>query len=129
MPDILDAVSPPAWCFVAAFHRNVRCQSGVNVAWESDIGRGQPVFSSPCFASVSCAGCAVLCPLVYVCSVPGAISVLSSIDGAVVGEKQLPGEIFSSAVAVGRSLVVGCRDNFVYVLDILVKCSRCVKAA
>ncbi|CAM9144321.1 unnamed protein product [Ectocarpus fasciculatus] len=105
----------------------VRCQSGVGLAWETDVGRGQPVFSSPCFAAVACEGCALLCPLVFACSVPGLISALCLADGEVVGEKQLPGEIFSSAVVAGPSVVVGCRDNRVYVLDILVTCSKCVQ--
>ncbi|CAB1106926.1 unnamed protein product [Ectocarpus sp. CCAP 1310/34] len=106
----------------------VRCRSGVDLAWETDVGRGQPVFSSPCFAAVGCEGCALLCPLVFACSVPGLISALRLADGEVLGEIQLPGEIFSSAVVAGPSVVVGCRDNRVYVIDILVTCSQCVQA-
>ncbi|CAM9538947.1 unnamed protein product, partial [Ectocarpus sp. 8 AP-2014] len=54
--------------------------------------------------------------LVFACSVPGLISALCLADGEVLGEIQLPGEIFSSAVVAGPSVVVGCRDNRVYVL-------------
>ncbi|CAM9786417.1 unnamed protein product [Ectocarpus sp. 6 AP-2014] len=105
----------------------VRCRTGVDLAWETDVGRGQPVFSSPCFAAVGCEGCALLCPLVFACSVPGLISALCLADGEVLGEIQLPGELFSSAVVAGPSIVVGCRDNRVYVLDILVTCPKCIQ--
>ncbi|CAM9644192.1 unnamed protein product, partial [Hapterophycus canaliculatus] len=100
----------------------VRCRAGTAPTWEANIGRGQPVFSSPCFAAVGCEGCAVRCAVVFACTVSGSITALCLSSGAVVGEKQLPGEIFSSPVAVGRDLVVGCRDNRVYVLRIAVTC-------
>ncbi|CAM9529879.1 unnamed protein product [Scytosiphon promiscuus] len=107
----------------------VPCRTGADPLWETDIGRGQPVFSSPCFAGVGCEGCAVRCPFIFACSVPGSIVVLCLFSGAVVGEKQLPGEIFSSPVAAGQDLVVGCRDNRVYLLRVKVKCSQCACAA
>lgn len=84
------------------------------------------MFASPSFSAVPCKNCGHLCPLVFGCSVPGVISAMRFSDGIIIGEKELPGEVFSSAVVVGHSLVVGCRDNCVYVLDILATCSSCV---
>lgn len=98
------------------------------MAWAADVGRGRPVFSSPCFAALPCAGgCGMLFPLVFACSVPGVVSALCPTSGVVVGEKQLAGEVFSSAVVAGGSLVVGCRDNMVYALRVLARCPRCVR--
>ncbi|CAM9120330.1 unnamed protein product [Laminaria digitata] len=108
---------------------SVRCGWDLNLAWETDIDKGRPVFSSPCFAAVACGRCTLLCPLVFACSVPGLISVLDLSSGGAVGEKQLPGEVFSSAVVAEKSLVVGCRDNRVYVLDVLATCASCAKAS
>lgn len=110
-------------------YRNVRCGWELDLAWETDIDQGRPVFSSPCFAAVACERCTLSCPLVFSCSVPGLISVLDLCSGAIVGEEQLPGEVFSSAVVTGHSLAVGCRDNRVYVLDIIATCAQCVKAS
>lgn len=108
-----------------SFGRHVRCRSSLDLDWETKIGQGQPVFSSPFFAALPCEGCGLLLPLVFVCSVPGLVAVLNLSNGMIVGQIQLPGEVFSSAVVAGRSLVVGCRDNNLYGIDITSKCSRC----
>lgn len=128
---------PARWCplnlllleICCAVGRNVRCRRGLHSAWETGVGRGQPLFSSPCFGAVACDGCALPCPLVFACSVPGLVAALRLSDGVDVGEKQLPGEVFSSAVVAGRTLVVGCRDNRVYALDIIANCARCVETS
>lgn len=112
----------------AAAGRRVRCRRGAGLAWATNVGHGHPVFSSPCFATVACEGCARSCPLVFVCSVPGLVAALRLSDGVIVGERHLPGEVFSSPVVAGRHLVVGCRDDNVYVLEIFAKCFRCVEA-
>ena len=39
-------------------------------------------------------------------------------SGEVLASCQLPGEVFSSPVVVGDYLVVGCRDDYVYCLEI-----------
>lgn len=107
-------------------YRRVRCQrSGGSAAWETDINQGRPVFSSPFFAAVTCETCSLLCPLVFACSVSGLIAALRASDGMVLGTKTLPGAVFSSPVVVGRRLVVGCRDNHAYAIEIFVRCSRC----
>lgn len=116
-------------CLTFAACRKVRCGWDQDLAWETDVDKGRAVFSSPCFAAVACERCTLLCPLVFACSVPGLISVLDLCSGGVVGEKRLPGEVFSSAVVTEQSLAVGCRDNHVYVLDILATCALCAKGS
>ena len=51
----------------------------------------------------------------------GLLYTLSIKTGAVVSQLQLPGEIFSSPVALNNRLVVGCRDDYLYCMDICVE--------
>lgn len=85
------------------------------------------MFSSPFFAAIKCERCVLPCALVFACSVSGMVSAMRLSDGVVVGEYKLPKETFSSPVVAGRRVVVGCRDNDVYVFDVVVRCSRCTE--
>jgi len=51
----------------------------------------------------------------------GRLFTLDSKTGVVVSHLQLPGELFSSPVAMSNRLVVGCRDDYLYCVDISVE--------
>ncbi|XP_062308407.1 beta-alanine-activating enzyme [Osmerus eperlanus] len=70
------------------------------------------VYSSPCVFDGGATGA-----LVALASADGTLWILDVEDGTVVGSLSLPGELFSSPVAWERSLVVGCRNNFVYCVE------------
>ncbi|XP_071786439.1 beta-alanine-activating enzyme-like [Asterias amurensis] len=55
---------------------------------------------------------------VAVCSTEGSVMIFDLRSGEVIASCQLPGEVFSSPVVVGDYLVVGCRDDYVYCLEI-----------
>uniref|UniRef100_A0ABM5GI35 Beta-alanine-activating enzyme isoform X1 n=2 Tax=Pogona vitticeps TaxID=103695 RepID=A0ABM5GI35_9SAUR len=58
--------------------------------------------------------------LLAVVSTDGRIWILNTKTGFVEGTEKLPGEVFSSPVVWGSAIVVGCRNNFVYCLDICI---------
>ncbi|XP_038055131.1 beta-alanine-activating enzyme-like [Patiria miniata] len=55
---------------------------------------------------------------VIVCSTQGSVVILDLGSGEVVTSCQLPGEVFSSPVVFRNCVVIGCRDDFVYCLEI-----------
>ncbi|XP_051930080.1 beta-alanine-activating enzyme isoform X1 [Hippocampus zosterae] len=71
------------------------------------------VFASPCAFDSGMRG-----ELVGVASTDGTVYVLDARNGLVLCSRTLPGELFSSPVVCRRSLVVGCRNDFVYCLQI-----------
>ena len=40
-------------------------------------------------------------------------------NGVAISNLWLKGEVFSSPILIGRSLVVGCRDNLLYCFELL----------
>ncbi|XP_070816876.1 beta-alanine-activating enzyme [Chaetodon trifascialis] len=77
------------------------------------------VFSSPCVFAGSVVGRRGI--LVALASTDGTVWILDGQDGRMLASFALPGELFSSPVVWGRSLVVGCRNDFVYCLKLAVK--------
>ncbi|XP_034387231.1 beta-alanine-activating enzyme [Cyclopterus lumpus] len=77
------------------------------------------VYSSPCVVDGSVVGRGGT--LVALASTDGTVAVLDGRDGRVLASLRLPGELFSSPAVHGRSLVVGCRNDFVYCLNLTVK--------
>ncbi|NXN78119.1 ACSF4 enzyme, partial [Bombycilla garrulus] len=53
-------------------------------------------------------------------STDGKVWILNAKSGTTEGVDKLPGEVFSSPVVWGTKLVVGCRDDYVYCLDLCV---------
>ena len=49
----------------------------------------------------------------------GTVAILNVSNGIVVASYELPGEVFSSPVIDSGQIIIGCRDDFVYCLDIL----------
>ncbi|KAM3875855.1 beta-alanine-activating enzyme [Diretmus argenteus] len=77
------------------------------------------VYSSPCvFDSATLGRRGVL---VGLASTDGTVWILDGQDGALVASLTLPGELFSSPVVWERSLVVGCRNDFVYCIELRVQ--------
>ncbi|TRY57108.1 hypothetical protein DNTS_023983 [Danionella cerebrum] len=56
--------------------------------------------------------------LVAVCSTDGKIWILDGENGTLKGTLSLPGELFSSPVVWENKLVVGCRNDYVYCLEL-----------
>lgn len=59
--------------------------------------------------------------LVAVCSTDGKVWVLDGETGTPKATLSLPGELFSSLVVWGHNLVVGCRNDYVYCLELTKK--------
>ncbi|XP_067386761.1 beta-alanine-activating enzyme isoform X2 [Emydura macquarii macquarii] len=53
-------------------------------------------------------------------STDGKVWILNAKNGLVVGVDKLPGEVFSSPVVCGTRLIVGCRNDYVYCLDLYI---------
>ena len=60
----------------------------------------------------------VLLPVVVVCSTVGVLYVMDARTGRILCERTLPGELFSSPILYKNSILVGCRDNNVYRLNL-----------
>ncbi|XP_070765330.1 beta-alanine-activating enzyme [Enoplosus armatus] len=77
------------------------------------------VYSSPCVFDGSVVGRRGV--LVALASTDGTVWILDGKDGRMLASFTLPGELFSSPVVWEQSLVVGCRNDFVYRLKLTVK--------
>ncbi|XP_034439546.1 beta-alanine-activating enzyme isoform X1 [Hippoglossus hippoglossus] len=77
------------------------------------------VFSSPCVFDGSAVGRSG--KLVGLASTDGTVWILDGENGQMLASHSLPGELFSSPVVYKRSLVIGCRNDYVYCLNLTVK--------
>ncbi|XP_041862300.1 beta-alanine-activating enzyme [Melanotaenia boesemani] len=77
------------------------------------------VYSAPCVFDGSVIGRKGV--LVGLASTDGKVWILDAGDGQTLASHALPGELFSSPVVWGRSLVIGCRNDYVYCLNLTVK--------
>ncbi|XP_047443022.1 beta-alanine-activating enzyme isoform X2 [Mugil cephalus] len=77
------------------------------------------VYAAPCVFDGSAVGWRGA--LVALASTDGAVWILDGQDGRKVASHSLPGELFSSPVVWERSLVVGCRNDYVYCLQLTVQ--------
>lgn len=59
------------------------------------------------------------CDYVCVISTKGTLYILQQSDGKVVYSWTFPSEVFSSPVVINNMLVVGCRDNNVYIFKLI----------
>lgn len=59
--------------------------------------------------------------LVGLASTDGTVWILDGKDGRMLASHTFPGELFSSPVVWERSLLVGCRNDYVYCLSLSVK--------
>ncbi|XP_008280210.1 beta-alanine-activating enzyme [Stegastes partitus] len=74
------------------------------------------VYSSPCVFDGSAAGRTGA--LVGLASTDGTVWILDGQNGQMLASLALPGELFSSPVAWEQSLVIGCRNDYVYCLKL-----------
>ncbi|CAG5862382.1 unnamed protein product [Menidia menidia] len=76
------------------------------------------VYSSPCALDGSALGRTGA--LAGLASTDGTVWILDARDGKQLASLALPGELFSSPVIWERSLVIGCRNDYVYSLNLTV---------
>ncbi|XP_008405666.1 beta-alanine-activating enzyme isoform X2 [Poecilia reticulata] len=74
------------------------------------------VYSTPCVFQGSSVGRRGA--LVGLASTDGTVWILDARDGRVLASSALPGELFSSPVVWEQSLVIGCRNDYVYCLNL-----------
>lgn len=55
---------------------------------------------------------------VCVCSSSGVLYLVNASNGLVLTKMQLPNEVFSSPVCVDNCIVLGCRDDYVYCIEV-----------
>ncbi|XP_018525737.1 LOW QUALITY PROTEIN: beta-alanine-activating enzyme [Lates calcarifer] len=77
------------------------------------------VYSTPCVFDGSAMGRRGI--LVGVASTDGTVWILDGQNGQMLASHTLPGELFSSPVVYEQSLVVGCRNDYVYCFKLTVK--------
>ncbi|XP_048832472.1 beta-alanine-activating enzyme isoform X2 [Brienomyrus brachyistius] len=94
----------------------VYCVNGSDGTLVWRFRTGARVFSCPFAFDGSQWGCT---SLVVVSSTDGTLWLLDGDDGALRASLQLPGELFSSPVLWQDSVVVGCRNDLVYCIDII----------
>ena len=80
-------------------------------------GLCNPYSKSDPSASSTTSSCTEL-PCVCVCSTAGFIYVVELLRGTIIGSHELPWDIFSSPVVVDNCIVVGCRDDHVYCVEV-----------
>ncbi|XP_061680411.1 beta-alanine-activating enzyme isoform X2 [Syngnathoides biaculeatus] len=82
---------------------------------------GSPLWTFPTAGKVYASPCAFdggrRGELAAAASTDGTVYILDARDGRALCSRTLPGEIFSSPAVCGRSLVVGCRNDYVYCLQ------------
>ena len=55
--------------------------------------------------------------VVFVFSTVGTLYILELHSGVLLGSYSLPGEVFSSPVVVDKQIIVGCRNDYLYSLE------------
>ena len=61
-------------------------------------------------------------PCVCVCSSAGFVYLINFKTGHLLCSYHLPGEVFSSPVVFGNSIIVGCRNDYVYCVSVELLC-------
>ncbi len=84
----------------------------MEVEWRTELD--SEVYSTPFHHYFPGAGLECVC----VCSTSGVLYLVDSGSGRVLGQKRLPGEVFSSPVCVGDSILLGCRDDYLYAITL-----------
>ncbi|XP_067239904.1 beta-alanine-activating enzyme isoform X2 [Chanodichthys erythropterus] len=97
---------------------HVYCLNGDNGSLLWKFQTTGKVFSTPFVFDGALWG---LRSLVAVCSTDGKVWVLDGETGTPKATLSLPGELFSSPVVWGHNLVVGCRNDYVYCLELTKK--------
>lgn len=94
----------------------------LGLEWRTELD--SEVYSTPCHYNVQIQNHTSksisqdYVPCICACSTGGYVYVLCAGCGRVLGSLKLPWDIFSSPVAIDNNIVVGCRDNNVYCIEI-----------
>ena len=117
-------------CVVVGCHdNNLYClTSNGELKWS--FTADSQIYSTPFIASLPCTNGAEARntdnstlapdPLVFVFSTLGTMYVLELLSGLVVsGPASLPGEVFSSPVVISNQILIGCRDDYLYCVELL----------
>lgn len=117
-------------CVVQSAGQRVRVMSGshdgcvycwndhLDLEWKTELG--SEIYSTPCHCTIQTLTLSntyrISC--VCVCSTAGSVYMLDAVCGHILGSFELPGNIFSSPVVVDSCILVGCRDDHVYCIEI-----------
>ena len=121
----IDDTSNEAWrLYCGSYDNNIYCwNEKQELQWKT--GMKSEVFSIPCLCDIQIHNPDNLTSLVpsylvclCVCSTTGYIYMLDAANGGVLGTYKLSQDIFSSPVVVGDHIVVGCRDDNVYCIQV-----------
>ncbi|NXJ11866.1 ACSF4 enzyme, partial [Odontophorus gujanensis] len=91
------------------------CNMEGNLLWK--FKASSSVYGTPFVFQSDDSGNTVLLAVV---STDGKVWILNARSGTAEGADTLPGEVFSSPVVWGTKLVVGCRNDYVYCLDLYI---------
>ncbi|XP_014662072.1 PREDICTED: acyl-CoA synthetase family member 4-like [Priapulus caudatus] len=101
---------------------HVYCLSSSNGKLNWKVCLDSEVYSSPFIASAHVIANAKesvsVNAIVFVASTRGTLYMLDAETGNILTHYLLPYKVFSSPVALGNAVVVGCRDNFVYCMEL-----------
>lgn len=116
---------------ILASHSNIvyRVSSDGKCRWSTKVDG--PVYATPCFIAYtySCDSAAWetsakqptessrVCTIIA--TTRGTIYLLASSSGTILKTFSLAGEVFSSPVVVGRDIVIGCRNNYLYCVTLI----------
>ena len=87
----------------------------MELEWRTELD--SKVYSTPFYHYFPSAGMECIC----ICSTRGVLYLVDAGSGRVLTQEELPGEIFSSPVCVGDSIIVGCRDDYLYCISLSVQ--------
>ncbi|KAK2863883.1 hypothetical protein Q7C36_003037 [Tachysurus vachellii] len=114
--DVCTTLSPSCSAVFCGSHdSSVYCIDSANGSLLWRFQTSGKVYSSPFVFDGSPWG---LRTLVAVASIDGTLWVLDGEQGTRIASFLLPGELFSSPVVWGHALVVGCRNDYVYCLEL-----------
>ncbi|NXS56694.1 ACSF4 enzyme, partial [Brachypteracias leptosomus] len=91
------------------------CSMEGNLLWKFEATSS--VYGTPFIFQSDCLKNKILLAAV---STDGKVWILNAKNGTAEGVNKLPGEVFSSPVVWGTKLVVGCRNDYVYCLDLYI---------
>lgn len=90
----------------------------LDLEWKTELD--SEIYSTPCHCTIQTLTLSntyhISC--VCVCSTAGSVYMLDAVCGHILGSLELPGNIFSSPVVVDSCILVGCRDDHVYCIEI-----------
>jgi acyl-CoA synthetase len=110
--------------FLASHGHKVYCvSSDGKYKWSTSVDG--PVYATPCFISLTKQETSTPLPLhsdsvyIVVATTKGTMYFLAASDGMILKTLVLPGEVFSSPVTVGRDIVLGCRNDYLYCVKLV----------